>query len=425
MRRQLAVVVLATTSTVVIAFLVPLGLLVRTMAHDRALQAAQVDAESLSTLLATVPDPQTLELTVERLNQSSGRTYTLYLPGGGQLGAVVAAGDDVALARTGRAFSVSVPGGRAQYVPVELAAGQRAVVRAFVPDDVLGAGVRRSWLLLGALGLALLLVAALLADRLARSVLAAVSALAATARALEEGRLDARVVPGGPPELGDLGRTMNRLAERIGDLVAAERETVAALSHRLHAPVTALRRDVEALSDPREASRLAADVDAVEGTVAAIIRETRRPVREELVAGCDAVAVTRERVAFWAPLAEDQKRDVDLRVPGRPVPVALPAEELAAALDALLGNVVAHTPEGTPFAVTVEPPGRVLVEDAGPGLPGPALLGGEGGVGSTGSGLDIARRTAESAGGRLVLGRAAGGGARVVLELPGGSSPQG
>ncbi|NEE29109.1 two-component sensor histidine kinase, partial [Streptomyces sp. SID7982] len=54
------------------------------------------------------------------------------------------------------------------------------------------------------------------------------------------------------------------------------------------------------------------------------------------------------------------------------IPVARP--ELAAALDALLGNVFRHTPEGTAFAVDVHHSGDaviVLVSDAGPGIDDP------------------------------------------------------
>ncbi len=43
---------------------------------------------------------------------------------------------------------------------------------------------------------------------------------------------------------------------------------------------------------------------------------------------------------------------------------------------------------------------------------------GETGGGSTGLGLDIARRAAESAGGSLAVDRGPGGGARVCLDIP-------
>ena len=60
-----------------------------------------------------------------------------------------------------------------------------------------------------------------------------------------------------------------------------------------------------------------------------------------------------------------------------------------------------------------------MVADAGPGLrSAPTSRAGESsGGGSTGLGLDIARRTAEQAGGGLTLGRSAGGGLAVTVDL--------
>jgi len=84
----------------------------------------------------------------------------------------------------------------------------------------------------------------------------------------------------------------------------------------------------------------------------------------------------------------------------------------------LLGNVFAHTPEGTALRVTVSEHGLV-VDDAGPGIrdPATAVRRGVSGAGSTGLGLDIARRVAGAAGGRLDIGASPLGGARVALVL--------
>jgi signal transduction histidine kinase len=120
-------------------------------------------------------------------------------------------------------------------------------------------------------------------------------------------------------------------------------------------------------------------------------------------------------------LAEDTDREVRRELPSAPLPVALPADDLAAALDALLGNVFAHTPDGTALVVSLtERPGGgavLTVDDSGPGFPAEALRRGSSGSGSTGLGLDIARRAAEAGGGTLQVGTAPGGGARVRLEL--------
>jgi signal transduction histidine kinase len=133
------------------------------------------------------------------------------------------------------------------------------------------------------------------------------------------------------------------------------------------------------------------------------------------------VAVVRERVAFWRVLAEDQERPVSLDLPHTELRVAVSARDLEAALDVLLENVFTHTAPGTAFAVSVvahDGGGAVVqVSDAGAGLAHTDLRRGASRAGSTGLGLDIARRTADDSGGRLVVGRSDEGGAHIRLEL--------
>ena len=71
--------------------------------------------------------------------------------------------------------------------------------------------------------------------------------------------------------------------------------------------------------------------------------------------GCDAAAVVAERVAFWAVLAEDTDRALRADVASGPLPVAVGRADLEALVDALLGNVFAHTPDGAAFAVRLGP----------------------------------------------------------------------
>jgi signal transduction histidine kinase len=127
-------------------------------------------------------------------------------------------------------------------------------------------------------------------------------------------------------------------------------------------------------------------------------------------------------VDFWSALAADQGRTVTVEVPQRPMPAALDATELADALDVLLDNVFAHTPEGTAFEVALshDSAGAVRLEviDAGPGISDPALTErGVSGAGSTGLGLDIVRRTAEAAGGELVVRRGLRGGTVAIVTF--------
>jgi signal transduction histidine kinase len=119
-----------------------------------------------------------------------------------------------------------------------------------------------------------------------------------------------------------------------------------------------------------------------------------------------------------------------LEVSRGPVMVGVAEPELGACLDALLGNVFAHTPQGTGFTIALTPGpggGAVLsVRDEGQGFAQRELVRrGASGGGSTGLGLDIARQTAEASGGTLMIGRGPGG--HVIIELgpPGLHEPPG
>jgi signal transduction histidine kinase len=421
-RRQILLTVAAATLLVLVAFVVPLAVLVRTSAADRATSEATLGVQPLAAVVGVV-DTTTLALTVSQVGAALDLPVTVFLGDGTVLGAERPRTDAVELAATGRAFSADLDGsGREVLIPVAGRPDGTAVIRVEIPPDRLREGVAASWTVLAALAVALLALALLLADRLARSYLGPVHDLTATATRLGGGDLDARLQPAGPPEVAAAGHAVNRLGRRILALLHAERESVADLSHRLRTPVTALRLDADGLRDPQERERLVGDVAELSRVVDQVIAEARRPVREGMTASSDAAAVVAERAAFWRVLAEDTDRAVTLHVDPGPLPVRLPEADLADAVDALLGNVFAHTPDGTPFSVTLraEPGGgaRLVVTDAGSGLPGDDVLArGSSSAGSSGLGLDIVRRSAEASGGGVRVGPGPDGGAQVVVDL--------
>jgi signal transduction histidine kinase len=420
MRRRLFGLVIATTSLVLVAFLVPLALLVRSVAADRAVGSALVDVQSFAAVVAATNTDQLADV-VAQTNTSAAHPITVFLPGGGTIGVSAARSAAVDRAATGQSLTADAPGGREVLVAVAGLPSGTVVLRTFVSDGELSRGVGRAWLVLGLLGLGLLLVSAAVADQLSRAVTRPLTVVAQAARRLAGGELDARAEPAGPAEVREVGRGLNQLAGRIGDMIVRERETVADLSHRLRTPLTALRIDAESLIDPDDRARLTADVDALERTVDAVIRSARRPAHPGEVA-CDAVRVVADRVGYWSALADEEGRSIRVDLAARPVPVRVGADELAACVDALLGNVFAHTPPGVGCTVSLGPlstgGGRLLVEDDGPGLPGPAVLRrGASGGGSTGLGLDIVRRTAAHSGGAMLLGRSYSGGALIAVDL--------
>ncbi|GAB2471409.1 sensor histidine kinase [Jatrophihabitans fulvus] len=294
------------------------------------------------------------------------------------------------------------------------------VVRVYATDDEVMARADGPLLLLGGAAVLLIGLGVALGEVLTRRIVRPLVETATTAGRLGAGDTTARAPTTGPAEVADVGRALNRLADRIDQLIAEERETTADLSHRLRTPMTALRLDAEALRDPVEAERVGAHVSNLERMLTAVIHAARRPQREGRLPSCDATDVVRDRVGFWSALAEDQGRAMAVELPSAPLLVRAGAEDLAAAVDALLENVVAHTPEGVAFRVSLDADddaARLVVEDDGPGLPAGAHVRGRSDRGSSGLGLDIARRCAESSGGSLTLGSGASGGALVTLAL--------
>jgi len=184
-----------------------------------------------------------------------------------------------------------------------------------------------------------------------------------------------------------------------------------------------LRIDAESLSgDDEVRARVMSDVDTLTRTVNEIIAEARRPAAAGAAAICDASAIVRGRAEYWAALAEDQERRMSVEIPSFSLRVRVAEQDLAACADILLENVFAHTTEGTAFSVRVSPRAAggawLVVSDSGPGFshPDPARRG-LSSAGSTGLGLDIARRIAAGSGGTLTLGRSPQGGGAVTMGL--------
>src|SRR5690606_6709806 len=330
MRWALVKVSLAVTTMVVLAFAVPLGLVIRELASDRAFSRAEREAAAGAPALSITTDRDQLERVVA--SAGSDAAMAVHVPLGGDeealhIGRQRAAAEDIAAVRKlGRASTTTVTGGSALLQPVALSSGEIAVVEVYVAESEVTNGVATAWAVLAGVGVALILGSVAVADRLGVRMVRPAQRLVEGAHELGEGKLGARVPEEGPTELRLAAVAFNSMADQVVQLLANERELAADLSHRLRTPLTVLRLNAASLGEGPAAEQTRAAVEQLEREVDTIIRTARDAKPQTAAAGpgagCDAAEVVRERMAFWSALAEDEGRK--WRVAGADRPVRIP-----------------------------------------------------------------------------------------------------
>ena len=302
-------------------------------------------------------------------------------------------------------------------------------------------GVARSFLLAGALTLALALVASYLAGA---RVSGPLRRLASVATRVDAGDLEPRmeVSPGRGGEVQVLAEAFNRMLDRLAEAFASQREFVADASHELRTPLTVIRGQLEVLA--AQASPSEQEVRRVERLVQAEIARISRLVDDLLLLAraeemdflqIESIDVRPFVGELWDGVSLTAQRRFEL---GSVPEGSLRADpdRVAQAIRNLARNAIEHTEEGAGLVrLEVDPdgPGRILfaVLDDGPGIPAgerervferfhrtdPARARSEGGAGL---GLAIVRAIADAHGGRVRAREGRGGrGALVELTLPG------
>jgi signal transduction histidine kinase len=431
LRLRIVSLTLAAALAVPLLFAVPLALLVERSAAQDLEQSAIAAARGVADYVSAVgTDGSEVKAYVTRVNDRKDETpVAVVAPDGTRYGPDLPGADasapsgppadpdadgdrDGPFLRQSPVDVRNVAGGRLIRLQVRTAGGPTTVLAYASDAHVRSTTAGRLWPLAGA-ALTLVVLVGVAAELVSRRLVRDLDRTADLADTIAAGDSVTRVPETGPPEVRRVAHALNGLAGRIDELLAAERETVADLSHRLRTPLTALRLDVESLPAGESRAELEDHVTTLERTLTAIIHEARRSEREGARVGCRPGPVVAESVAYWQPLMEDQDRRVHVEVAADLPEVHCSPDDLRAAIDALLENCIAHTPDHTPVGVrattSAEDPWVVVeVRDQGPGFPSEAVRRGRSDRGSSGLGLDIARRCARASGGDLAVSREAG-----------------
>jgi len=261
---------------------------------------------------------------------------------------------------------------------------------------------------------------------------------------LGESRFDTPVAVGGPADLRRVGRRLEWLRQRLGELETDRERTLRHVSHELKTPLTALREGIALLQEqvlgPLEGAQqevvdiLQHNVMALQGHIESLLR---------LNAACFEARRPTYRPLLLRKLLADVVQGRELQIQARQLTVLreapsiarnLDAEKLLVVVDNLLSNAIDFSPEGGVIRLEVSATGKMLrisCIDQGPGIAAddaerifePFVQGRRAAPAprqGSGVGLSIVRDLMTSMGGRVALvpGDGKAKGAHFRLELP-------
>jgi signal transduction histidine kinase len=241
------------------------------------------------------------------------------------------------------------------------------------------------------------------------------------------GDLAHRVATDGRDEVAAVAASFNQAAQRIEDLVRANRSLLANASHELRSPLARLKMAVAMMENAPDARRA-----GLRDEIDRDIRELDALVEEVLLASrLDARAAIADDPVDLLGLAAEECARVDAGLDaGAAVPLLRGDERLLRrALRNLLENARRYGGEEVALRMTREGPWvRLQVEDRGPGVPAELrerifepfyrLPGHAEQAGGVGLGLSLVRQIARAHGGEVRCEAREGGGSRFVLALP-------
>ena len=393
MRRRLVLSTVVVVLFALVSLGIPTAILIRRVVHDEAVNRLEKEAEAVA---ASFSDDL-----ISR-NQITEQDLGSALPTNDRIRLRLADGTELIAGprtRFDAELSITVEGPKESQLTLATS-GAAAQER-----------MRNALILLTAIGFGVLLLAGALAWWQARRLTTPLVQVATIADRIGSGDFSSEVPRSGLSEVDAVADALNRSADRVQELVRAERDFSTNASHQLRSGLTSLRLRLEALAliqneDGRDDALAAlSQAEKLSDTVADLLRLARTGRAGE-ASRYNLLLLVRHRVARIEPIARKDGRTVYIRSDATAEMTGSPGA-VGEALDVLLANALTHGRGDVEIDITaVNGTHAVTVADGGPGIADDSLetlFERDPDVEGHGIGLALARSLVEAEGGRLEL----------------------
>lgn len=273
-----------------------------------------------------------------------------------------------------------------------------------------------------------MMIAAIVSYFISRSLTRSVSDISRAATNFANGDYSARTTATGDDEIGNLGHTLNTMAESLANVEQNRRDFLANVTHELKTPITSIQAMAEAILDG-----LAVKPGQHDRYLSTIVNEARRIDRligdllnlSQLEAG--KLSIVAQEINFGEFILTETGKynsiagaknlsfvfDISSTLP----PVWADPDRLAQVLGNIVSNAIRYAPEGTAITIKASRDSSfalIEVSDNGPGIPSDDLpfiwdrfyrvnKSRSRNDGGTGLGLSITKKLVEAMGGMITV----------------------
>jgi len=269
-----------------------------------------------------------------------------------------------------------------------------------------------------------ILLASIAAVIVARRVVRPLSELAkAAAMGAVSGGVVPRVPETGPEDVRAAASAFNAMTEKVAKTLENQRHLLAAVGHDLRTPITAMRINLEFVTDDDLREGLGRNLDELQDLTEQVLGAARGTGGESK-RNVDLSALVESLCTDLDEMGEPVHWDLSA-----PAPINCRPNEIRRAVRNLVDNAVAYGGEAEVKIDDTPSTYEIVVEDKGPGIPEADRLrvfepfvrlessrNREGG--GTGLGLTLVKAIAEGHGGQITLENRPGGGLRARMTLP-------